>query len=386
MRIAMLTSWFYPFPSGSANRFYEIGKRLACRHEIHIYTTSLDRLKEENLEGMRVHRYCRINPSQSLERGVAGLNLAFSLDTMRRMVRDMARWKFDIIDCNMTSKILPFVCFLASKLRGVPLVETWHEVWYTQNLSYYNVFVAPFALVTEYTIPRLATCCIAVSNSTKYRLMKLLRVDGEKIVVIPNGIDLDSFRRISAEKKKARIVYVGRLETHKGLDMLLRAFKGLQTTFPESELIIIGDGSQRRRLVKLSEDLRLTGVRFMGVIPRCDLFRTIGSASVLVLPSLFEGHGVVLLEAMAAGTPPIAVKSPESGVNDVVKHGFNGLLVKPCAEEIEKAVDKLLTNHTLYDRIRESALGFIKHYDWDIIATKVLDFYEYIYQRNNMAG
>lgn len=63
MRIAMLTSCFYPFPSGSANRLYEIGKRLARKHEVHVYTTSLDQPIEENLEGMRVHRYCTISAS-----------------------------------------------------------------------------------------------------------------------------------------------------------------------------------------------------------------------------------------------------------------------------------------------------------------------------------
>lgn len=124
----------------------------------------------------------------------------------------------------------------------------------------------------------------------------------------------------------------------------------------------------------------------MGVIPRHDLFRTIKSASVLVLPSLFEGHGVVLLEAMAAGTPPVAVRAPESGVKDVVKHGYNGLLVNPCVEELEEAVLKLFTNHALYDRLRENARDFVKHYDWDIIATKALDFYEHISQNNNLAG
>lgn len=378
----MLTSWFYPFPSGSANRFYEIGKRLSRNHEVHVYTTSLNQKREETLEGIHLHRYGRISLSESLEKGVAWLNLKFSIDTMRRIVRDVKRRRFDVIDCNMTSKTLPFVSFLASRLWDIPLVETWHEVWHTYNFTQYNPFIAPIAMTAEYIIPRLSTRCIAVSNTTRQRLMELLGIPSGKVEVIPNGVDVNAFQRIDVEKKKARLVYVGRLESHKRVDVLLRAFKMLRKKFPEIELIIVGDGSQRRHLVKLSLNMGLNNVRFLGAIPRPELIRTIKSSTVLVLPSILEGQGIVLLESMAAGTPPIAVLSPGSGVRDVVKHGFNGLLVGLGIEEIEDAVYRLLTSQFIYDQIQKNALKFVKAFDWNAVAVRVSKFYEHLVEES----
>lgn len=371
----MLTSWFYPFPSGSANRFYEIGKRLARDHEVHVYTTSMDRPREERIEGIHVHRYGRISPSQSLEKGVAGANLKFSIETMRRIAQDAKKHRFDIIDCNITSKILPFVSFTVSKLNNIPLVQTWHEVWYTYNFIQYNILTAPIATCAEFIIPRFATNCIAVSNTTKRRLVDLLGISEEKIVVIPNGVDSDVFERLNVKKDGARLVYIGRLESHKKVDILIQAFKLLKEQFPEIELIIIGEGTQKKSLIKLSTDLGLNNVTFLGMIPRAKLLNILKSSTLLVLPSILEGQGVVLLEAMAAGTPPIAIFSTRSGVKDVVRHKFNGLLVGSNVKDIEMAVSKLLTHPLLYKNIRDNALKYVKDFDWNSIANRVSELY-----------
>lgn len=375
----MVTSYFYPFPSGSANRFYEVARRLSRKHEVHVYTTHCSiQGREEYLEGVQVHRYGRIEPSQSLEKGVTVANLRFSLDTLKRMRCDMAGRRFDIVDCNITSKFLPLTSFLACRFFRIPLIETWHEVWYTQNFGRHSPFLAPSAIMAEYTMPKLADFCIAVSNTTGERLSRLLRVPSRKVVVIPNGVDLAGFRDVRVRKRRRRIVYVGRLESHKQVGLLVRAFKDLRSTFSDSELFIVGDGSQRRYLMKLASDLDLKEVHFLGIVPRLDLIRLMKSSATLVLPSLFEGHGIVLLEAMAAGTPPIAVLSPGSGVKDIVKHESNGLLAQPTVEEIEKAIFALLTNKSLYRKVRENGLKFVERYDWDNMAAKTLELYEHV--------
>ncbi len=114
------------------------------------------------------------------------------------------------------------------------------------------------------------------------------------------------------------------------------------------------------------------------MIPKPDLIRLLKSSTTLVLPSILEGQGVILLEAMAAGTPPIAVLSPESGVKDIMRQEFNGLLVQPKVKEIEEALLRLLTNQSLYDQIRENGLGFVSRYDWDQIAIKTSELYEQV--------
>ena len=86
MKIALITTWFYPLNVGSGNRFYEVGKRLSKKHEIHVYTTGLEGCASfEEIEGMHVHRYGKFDTSKSIERESFILNLRFSLYILRKL-------------------------------------------------------------------------------------------------------------------------------------------------------------------------------------------------------------------------------------------------------------------------------------------------------------
>jgi glycosyltransferase involved in cell wall biosynthesis len=132
MKIALLTTWFPPVIVGSGNRFYEIGKRLAGKHEIHVYTTGVEgRVSEEEMDVMYVHRYGAFNTSKSVERGSTLHNLKFNLHLLRKLQHN-SFWEttgFEIVDCNIVSKLLPYASFIISKSMHAPLIETWHEVW-----------------------------------------------------------------------------------------------------------------------------------------------------------------------------------------------------------------------------------------------------------------
>ena len=96
----------------------------------------------------------------------------------------------------------------------------------------------------ELLMPRVSDFNIAVSETTKRRLVDLLKVDPDKIVVISNGVDLKRFNEISVEKKYGRILYVGRLESHKCVDTLLIAYHQLKKRYTDIELILVGKGPQ----------------------------------------------------------------------------------------------------------------------------------------------
>jgi glycosyltransferase involved in cell wall biosynthesis len=226
----------------------------------------------------------------------------------------------------------------------------------------------------EFFMPTLSDINIAVSETTKRRLVNLLRVHPEKIVVIPNGVELKKFNRVSSEKKYGRILYVGRLESHKRIDTLIRAYERLKKGSPDIELIIVGIGPQREYLRRLATDMK--DITFYEPMPYEKLIELMKSAWVLVLPSIREGQGIVLLEAMAAGTPPIAVQAEGSAVGDVVKNNYNGLLVP--SNEIERSIEKLLTDEDLYHRLRKNGLEFVKSYDWDEIAERTAQVYKKI--------
>ena len=377
MKIALLTTWFQPIIAGSGNRFYEIGKRLAGKHELHIYTTGIESCeKEEEMDGMHIHRYGIFNTSRSIEQGSYLLNLKFSLHLLKKNTPELIRRTniFDIIDCNIVSKTLPYVSYFISRFTGVPLIETWHEVWYKQNFKVHDPVIALPGFIMELFMPKLSDINIAVSETTKRRLVSLLRVNPNKIVVISNGVDLKRFNEISVEKKYGRILYVGRLESHKRVDTLLYAYLRLKKVHTDIEMLIVGKGPQKEYLQNLSKELNLKDVTFYDPLPYDKLIELMKSAWIFVLPSVREGQGIVLLEAMAAGTPPIAVQTPESGVGDIVKNNYNGLLVLQGG--IESAIKKLLTMEDLYYRLRKNGLQFVKGYDWAKIAAKVDNIYE----------
>ena len=374
MKIAMVTAWFPPIIVGSGNRFYEIGKRLARKHEIDVYTLRVDwHAREEMMDGMHIHRYGRFNISKSgsIEESYHLLKLRFSLDVLRKLSRN-----FDIIDCNIVSKVLPFASYLLSKISGASVILTWHEIWHMQNFKVLNPMLALPAFFIELFIPRLADVNIAVSGTTKRRLVSLLGADPKKTHVIPNGVDMKKFRDTSVEKKYGRILYIGRLESHKRVDTLIRAYRRLKRGYADIELIIVGTGSQKPHLKALSRELNLE-VEFLEPLPYERLVELMKSAWVLVLPSVREGQGIVLLEAMAAGTPPVAVNAPGSGVVDAVTDGYNGLLAPSAGErELESAIERLLTNEDLYERLRKNGLEFVKKYDWEVVAKRTEEVYE----------
>ena len=386
MRIAMLTSWFRYPPSGSGLRFYEIARRLARRNQVHVYTgiAPTSSQSDTSVDNITVHACGSVRLGHGLERGAMQTNFEVGLRALSSLTRDHLAQRYDLVDCNITSKMSPFVCFLISRLRRTPIVQTWHEVWHKLIFSKYYAVYGNAALsfpgfLTEFLMPRVSDHCVAVSRTTKYRLINLLGVRESKITVIPNGVDEALLRSRPTQKESNTILYVGRLEPHKRVELLISAFKRLRQDMA-CKLLIIGDGSQYRNLTGLVSREHLDDVCFLGTLERQRLVHVLQSASVLVLPSLYEGQGIVLLEAMAAGTPVIAVSSTQSAVREVVIDGFNGLLADPDPTSLRDALFRLLTDSHLHKRLRANGLDYSSRYTWDVAASKTEDLYRSLIQ------
>lgn len=207
---------------------------------------------------------------------------------------------------------------------------------------------------------------IAISQSVKKSLMKFELVQSKKIFVLPNGIDYQKFYDSSLSKqyssnKKLIIGTVCRLEPQKGLSYLLLAMRIILTKFPQTRLEIVGDGSLLEELQNLSKKLGISNSvfffgKFTDVIPfynRMDIF---------VLPSLYEGFGIVLLEAMAAGVPVIATNV--DGIKEVIIHGESGILVPPKnPEAIANAVINIIENPQIAGDLIEQGFKRSKLFD-----------------------
>lgn len=197
---------------------------------------------------------------------------------------------------------------------------------------------------------RRADRIIAISQSVRHFLIEVERVPAEKIEVIPYGLNAEAFAREAHPGAFRREIgardvplagFIGRMTAQKGVDVLLRAFALVEKRHPTVKLILAGDGPDRRALMCLAKTLDLQRVMFLGW--RSDASGILADIDWLVVPSRWEGFGLVVLEAMAMGKPVVASKV--SALPEIVAQGETGLLIDPgSVEELADAMIAILSD------------------------------------------
>jgi glycosyltransferase involved in cell wall biosynthesis len=212
---------------------------------------------------------------------------------------------------------------------------------------------------------RITSCLVAVSSRLQSYAIEVEGVAPEKIVMIPNGHSLGSPARITRDERSRFceelglhpdglfVLSVGRLTEQKGHTYLLDTIPAILEQFPDTVFAIAGDGPLRAELEAKAIQLGIShSVRFLGT--RSDVPELLQMADVFVLPSLWEGLPIALLEAMGAGLPVIATRV--EGVEEIIVDGENGLLVPPTdCESLKIAVLGMLAHPDL--RVNLGAAG-----------------------------
>ena len=207
----------------------------------------------------------------------------------------------------------------------------------------------------------------------------------ERLVSIPNGIDLARFPKdlapaplpeLGPAADRELVVFVGRLDRQKRVDVLLEAFAALAARRPRARLAIVGDGVSRAALESLARERGLLGTKvfFLGV--RGDVPAILRAASAFVLPSAQEGMSNALLEAFAAGAPSIATDI--AGNRDMLRDGQEGLLVPvddPLA--LERALERLLEDPAFAARLGRAGRARAEdEYEIDQVARRYLALFD----------
>jgi glycogen synthase len=212
------------------------------------------------------------------------------------------------------------------------------------------------------------------------RLRRLLLADGvdeNRLHLIPPGVNPSlfegPFEDPFTDVGKPRVLFVGRLAPQKGVSTLIAAAALIED--PSAQVLLVGDGPERP---KLEREAKRIGVgdrlHFVGFLAHNRLPAVLAHADLLVLPSLYEELGTVLLEAMWAGLPIVASRT--GGIPDVIEDGVNGLLVPPGEpEELAHAIDRVLADRALAYRLSEGAQERGEDYDWEVLAGRVLQVY-----------
>lgn len=245
----------------------------------------------------------------------------------------------------------------------------------------------------NYLVVKNADFITVNSRATKEALLGFNK-NPPLMAIIPMGVDTDKFRPIQKEKikrlknkmdlrDKKIILFVGRLAEKKGVSYLIKAMPGVLKEIPNAHLVIIGSGSEEKRLKGLTKKLGLEEkISFLGKIPNEELPQYYNLSDVFVAPSIqakkgdTEGLGVVLLEAIACGTPVIGTNI--GGISDIIKNNQTGLLVEQKnSEQLGEAVIKLLENKKIRKQLIKNAQKHIKDiFSWEVVSEKFKKIYK----------
>ncbi len=214
-------------------------------------------------------------------------------------------------------------------------------------------------------------CEISVDSS-----IKKYRNVNKRIEIIPNGVDVNKFDRFKTRKAdKFKILYVGRLHHQKGLKYLIHGAEKIVEVNPEVEFHLIGSGQIDEELREDVEERGLTKYfKFRGEIFNEDLIQEYKSSHLFVLPSIYEGQPLTLLEAWAAKLPVIV--TDVGGNRDFIKEGVNGFLVEPRRPyKLSEKIISAMKNREL-DKVGVEGYNVVKkNYSWDKVAEKTHNLY-----------
>ncbi len=202
-------------------------------------------------------------------------------------------------------------------------------------------------------------------------------VETEDISMIPNGVDLKKYHHSKdTEQVRKDILYVGRLEKRKGVKYLIQAFATLLEAMPQVRLTIAGDGPDREKLTRYAEELGVQdSINFLGYITDEKKQKLLRESALFVSPALYgESFGIVLVEAMASGTPTIGGDNP--GYAFVLQgRGALGLVKPEDSELFANRMAVFLTDMKLRKLWQEWAASEVKKYSYK----SIVDMYEKIY-------
>lgn len=265
---------------------------------------------------------------------------------------------------------------LAGRQRRLPSIVHVHDhIRMKQPLRFFQRCLGPGT-----------AALVGITDSVTRFGVEEYRVPPERSYTVPHGIDLSPmFRAAAAQGRRVRrelgtppeqplLAVIGRVNTDKGQDQLLRTMPKILAESPEAELWVVGEGPDRAEFEALAGELGVDrSVKFLG--QRSDIPAVLAAVDFTVMPSMWqEGFGLVALESLAAGKPVVAFRS--GGVATVVQHEHTGLLVdQGDLDGLADAVLRLLEDPDQRRRLGEQGREHAKSFDPDLHVERMVDVY-----------
>lgn len=284
-----------------------------------------------------------------------------------RVGRTLAAEKFDLIHIHEPFQASASIFALIQAGR-TPVVATFHAA--AEELDHYKRFRAILMPLWRKIDLRAAVSPAAAELARKYF--------GGEYRILPNGVELERFAECEPSQREPSdfvVLFVGRLEPRKGCEVLLRSWAAIESSVSNARLWIVGTGPQESELREFASNARLRKVEFLGSVGTSELRRRFKGADVFCSPAVGgESFGIVLLEAMAAGTPVIASDLP--GYSSVVAGGAGILFPPGDADSLTRAVVSLSGDHESSAALAANGKKRAAEFDWVRLANNVLAVYE----------
>lgn len=371
MRIAFVSDAVYPHnKGGKEKRLYELSTRLSrMGHDVHIYTMHWwDSPAKTSLEnGVTLHAICKYHPLYTGDRRSIKQAVLFSLSCLK-----LVRAKFDVIDVDHIPYFPVFSTWIVCKLKRRKLNATWHEALKRAEWIDYMGWKGNIAFLLERLSIHLPHK-ITVSSAHTLELIQSELKRSKGLRVVPPGIDGPRIDKVEPININFDVLFVGRLVKDKNAALLVRAITILTDQHPGVECIIIGTGLEEKNLLKLIDKHNLkSNVHLIGNLPRSnDIYAYMKAAKVLVLPSKREGFGMVVLEALACGTPVVTIDSPANASKALIRHGISGSIVPATPVALAAAITEWIEKSPERQTIVQQSTD----YDWQVLAKKQAEVY-----------
>jgi 1,2-diacylglycerol 3-alpha-glucosyltransferase len=358
MRIGIFSECYRPMLNGvviSVETFRAELERLG--HEVFVLTTAYRNYHETD---PHVQRFKSVQIPHFLDYPIAVPYAPWSLGRVRRL-------GLEIVHSQSPFAMGQMAAFFARRNR-LPLVFTYHTM-ITEYVHYVPFFRSVTKAAARAISRSYANAADRVVTPTG-AVRDLLRGYGVRspIEVIPTGVDAAQVRAASPPEwmepiadGKRILLYVGRLAVEKSVDFVLFAFAQIHARHPDTHLLLVGGGPWETYLRRLARRLGVAEhVTFTGLVPKEEALGAYHKAEVFVFPSTTETQGLVLVEAMAAGVPCVAVEAAASA--DVIQNGVSGYLVPKEETAMAGRVCEVLESPELRRRLsagaRRRALDF----------------------------
>jgi len=402
VRVCFLSPEFIPNWGGTGTYTINLLRNLPQDIEVHVVTTKRTIVGEDESEWASEEKIADFlgRPLAihylSAAKDTFMYNLRFQLECTRELPRLNSKYHFDIF--HSTHPHMPDLYYQLTPRKRIRTVTTVHDFLSVKRssikksgMNFFELDQSEKAILMLY--PFLSRCesfyikrvpvLIAPSDCIA-GILASFGVKDERIHVIRNGVDTTVFSRnqIDAQNSyaldsRSAVLFTGRLVSHKGIDTILSAIPTILEEAPDTQFVFTGAGLPEQYLSKLENPKVRGSIKFLGYLDNYfEMSKLYSSATVFVMPSLFENCPMSVLEAMSCEVPVVA--SNVGGVPEIITSGENGVLIHPQdPTALAKSVLTILQDKTYASKLGQSGRRtVVERFSAQRMALETVQLYE----------